>query len=59
MTTTYYGATHGDRQDKPRAAGHYGLALDQNGQIARLTTVSDGAMISNADIRALMMLALD
>ena len=35
------------------------LALDQNGQIARLTTVSDGAMISNADIRALMMLALD
>jgi ketosteroid isomerase-like protein len=35
------------------------LALDQDGKISRLTTVWDGAMIPDADIRALMTLSLD
>ncbi len=35
------------------------IALDQDGKISRLTTVWDGAMISDADIRALGTLSLD
>jgi hypothetical protein len=35
------------------------FALDQDGKISRLSTVWDGAMISDADIRALMTLSLD
>jgi limonene-1,2-epoxide hydrolase len=35
------------------------IALDQDVKISRLTTVWDGAMISAADIRALMTLSLD
>jgi limonene-1,2-epoxide hydrolase len=35
------------------------LALNQNGEITRLTTVGDGAMIPDAEIRTLMTLSLD
>lgn len=35
------------------------LALDHNGKISRLTSVWDGAMIPDADIRGLMTLSLD
>lgn len=35
------------------------LVLDRNGSISRLTTVWDGAMITDADVRALSALSLD
>lgn len=35
------------------------IALDQDGEIARLITVWDGAMIPDADIKALLLLSLD
>jgi hypothetical protein len=35
------------------------LALDKNGEISHLTSVWDGAMIPDVDIRALMTLSLD
>jgi len=39
--------------------GSSAITLDQDGKITRLTTVWDGAMIPDADIKALMPLALD
>jgi len=35
------------------------ITLDQDGKITRLTTVWDGAMIPDADIKALVLLSLD
>ncbi len=35
------------------------IALDQDGKITRLTTVWDGAMISDAEIKTLILLSLD
>lgn len=35
------------------------LALDADGKVSRLTTVWDGAMISDAELKALTILALD
>jgi len=35
------------------------ITLDQDGKITRLTTVWDGAMIPDADIKALILLSLD
>ena len=35
------------------------IALDQQGKITRLTTVCDGAMIPDADIKALIVLSLE
>ena len=39
--------------------GTSAVTLDQDGKIARLTTVWDGAMIPDADIKALILLSLD
>ena len=35
------------------------ITLDQDSKITRLTTVWDGAMIPDADIKALVLLSLD
>jgi hypothetical protein len=35
------------------------IGLDQDGKITRVTTVWDGAMISDADMQALMTLSLE
>jgi len=35
------------------------ITLDQDGKITRLTTVWDGAMIPDADLKALILLSLD
>lgn len=35
------------------------LALNQDGEISRLATVWDGAMVPDAEIRTLMTLSLD
>lgn len=39
--------------------GTTALVLDADGKISRLTTVWDGAMISDAEIKALMTVSLE
>ena len=45
--------------DKTVRRGITALTLDADGKVSRLTTVWDGAMISDAEIKALTMLALE